>query len=299
MLHDPGMANVEVRGADAAGFLHAQLTNDVEALAPGGAALGAWCTPRGQVRNLFWLVRRGDGARFSLVAPAREADGLARRLRTFVLRAKVEVEWTGDRVAGVAGPGSEAFVAGRVGRVPSPGSVVESGDRVAIRPPGGPARFLVLGPDPLPAGAPAAGWRRLEIAAGIAWLADETRESFLPQMLDLDRLGAVSFDKGCYPGQEVVARARYLGRVKRRLRQGRVAGGPRPAPGDRLRSGGRTVGAIVAAEREEGGEGCGLLAVLDVDRADGRIEVEDGRPVSVAPPAAAAPVDGGPASGKS
>lgn len=285
MLHDPGMANVEVRGPDAAGFLHAQLTSDVEALAPGGAALGAWCTPRGQVRNLFWLVRRRDGARFSLVAPAREADDLARRLRTFVLRAKVEVERTGDRVAGAAGPGSEAFVVGWAGRVPAPGAAAERAGRVAVHPPVGPTRFLAFGPDldERPPAGSEAGWRRLEIAAGIAWLTDETRESFIPQMLDLDRRGAVSFDKGCYPGQEVVARARYLGRVKRRLRLGRVADGPPPAPGDRLRSGGRAAGTIVAAEREETGEGYELLAVLDVDRADGRIEVEDGRRLSLAP----------------
>ena len=285
MLHDPGMAAVEVRGADAPGFLHAQLTSDVEALAPGGVALSAWCTPRGRVRNLFWIVRRRDGARFSLVAPAQEADDLARRLRTFVLRAKVEVERTGDRVTGAAGPGSEAFVAGRAGGVPAPGAAVERAGRVAIHPPVGPTRFLAFGPDldERPPDGSEARWRRLEIAAGIAWLTDETRESFIPQMLDLDRRGAVSFDKGCYPGQEVVARARYLGRVKRRLRLGRVAEGPRPTPGDRVRSGGRAAGTIVAAEREETGEGYELLAVLDVDRTDGRVEVEDGRRLSLAP----------------
>ena len=279
------MASVEVRGADAAGFLHAQLTNDVRRLAPGGVALGAWCTPRGQVRNLFWIVRRPDGARFSLVAPAREADDLARRLRAFVLRAKVEVERTGERVAGAAGSGSEAFVAGRVGRVPAPGSAVESGGRTAFHPPVGPARFLVLGPDPAPAGTPEAGWRRLEVAAGIAWLTDETRESFIPQMLDLDRLGALSFEKGCFPGQEIIARARYLGRLKRRLYPGRVADGAPPRPGDPVRSGGRSAGTIVASERDETGRGYELLAVVAIELAGGRLECEDGRRVSLTPEA--------------
>ena len=147
MLHDPGMARVEVRGADAAEFLQAQLTSDVTGLAPGGVGLSAWCTPRGQVRNLFWLVRHPDGARFSLMAPACEADDLARRLRVFVLRAKVEVERTGYRVVGAAGPGSEAFVAGQAGRVPAPGSSAESGDRVAIRPPA--ARLASSSSDPI------------------------------------------------------------------------------------------------------------------------------------------------------
>ena len=283
VLHDPGMAIVEVRGPEAAGFLHAQLTSDVASLAPGGVALSAWCTPRGQVRNLFWIVRRPDGARFSLVAPDREADDLSRRLRAFVLRAKVEVERTGDRVAGAAGPGSRALVAGRVGDVPAPGTAAESGGRVALRPPGGPDRFLLLGPDPLPAGAPADEWRRLEIAAGIAWLTDETRESFIPQMLNLDRLGALSFDKGCYPGQEIIARTRYLGRLKRRLYPGRAPAGERPMPGDPVRSHDRSAGTIVAAERAATGGGYELLAVVATELADGRLECEDGRPLSLTP----------------
>lgn len=276
------MASVEVRGDDAADFLHAQLTSDVTTLSPGGVALSAWCTPRGQVRNLFWLVRRADRARFSLVAPVSEADDLARRLQAFVLRAKVEVARTGDRVVGTAGPGSEAFVTGRVGKVPVPGSSVESGDRLAIRPPGGPDRFLVLGPDPLPAGTRDAEWRRLEIEAGIAWLTEETRESFIPQMLNLDRLGALSFEKGCFPGQEVIARTRYLGRLKRRLYPARVAAGDPPMPGDPVRSGDRSAGTIVAAERDGADSGYDLLAVLAMDLASGRLECKDGRRISLA-----------------
>lgn len=282
MLHDPGMARVEVRGADAGEFLQAQLTSDVAGLAPGGVDLSAWCTPRGQVRNLFWLVRHADGTRLSLVAPASEADDLARRLRGFVLRAKVEVERTADRVVGAAGSGSEAFVAARVGAIPAPGSVTEAGGRLALRPPGGPDRFLVLGPDPLAPGTPDDEWRRLEIAAGIAWLTDETRESFIPQMLNLDRLGALSFDKGCFPGQEIIARTRYLGRLKRRLYAGRVAAGDPPMPGDPVRSGDRNAGTIVAAEGDEAGGGCELLAVVAIELAGGRLECEDGRRISLA-----------------
>ena len=282
MLHDPGMASVEVRGADAAGFLHAQLTNDVAGLAPGGVRLSAWCTPRGQVRNLFWLVRRADGSRFSLIAPASEAADLARRLRTFVLRAKVEVERADDQVVGVAGAGSEAFVAERTGVVPRPGASTELGRGLAMRPLGDPDRFLVLGSEPFPAETPGADWRRLEIAAGIAWLTDETRESFIPQMLDLDRLGALSFEKGCFPGQEVIARTRYLGRLKRRLYPGRVAAGAPPMPGDPVRSSDRSAGTIVAAARDDADGGYALLAVVAMDLAGGRLECEDGRRILLA-----------------
>ena len=283
VLHNPGMASVEVRGTGAEGFLQAQLTSDLATLAPGGVTLSAWCTPRGQVRNLFWLVRRPDGGRFSLVAPAGEAEGLVRGLRGFVLRAKVEVERTGDHVVGAAGSGSEAFVSGRVGAVPAPGSAVESGGRLAIRPPGFPDRFLVLGPEPPPAGSSDDEWRRLEIAAGVAWLTDETRESFIPQMLDLDRLGALSFEKGCFPGQEVIARTRYLGRLKRRLYPGRLPAGEAPMPGDPVRSEGRSAGTIVAAGRDPADGGYELLAIVADDVAGGPLACEDGRRISLSP----------------
>ena len=277
------MAVVAVLGGDAAGFLHAQLTTDVASMAEGGAGLSAWCNSRGQVRNLFWIVRRPDGEAFSLLVPSTEADGLVRRLRMFVLRAKVVVERTCDRVLGTAGPDAEAFVSGLVGTVPRPGFAAGSGPRMALRPPGGPARYLVAGPDLPPAQGSGTEWRRLDIEAGIAWLTDETRESFIPQMLDLDRLEALSFDKGCYPGQEVIARTRYLGRLKRRLRRGSVPAGEPPRPGVPIRSGGRAAGTVVAAVGDGKGEGHELLAVLRTDLAGSRLELEDGRRIRLAP----------------
>ena len=283
VLHDPRMAVVAVRGPDAAAFLHAQLTSDVESMTAGSMALSAWCNPRGQVRNLFWLVRRPDGRDFSLVAPSLEADGLAQRLRMFVLRAKVEVERTEEHVLGAVGSGSEAFVSGWAGAVPGPGRAVGSGPRMAMRPPRPPARFLVTGPDPLSAAASGTEWRRLDIEAGIAWLAEATRESFIPQMLNLDRLDALSFDKGCYPGQEIIARTRYLGRLKRRLFRAWTAAGRAPQPGVTIRSADQVAGTIVAAEPDTNNEGHALLAVLRTDRVDDALELDDGRPVRVRP----------------
>ena len=237
VLHNPGMASVEVRGAGAEGFLQAQLTSDRGRRSlPAGLVLSAWCTPRGRVRNLFWLVRRPDGARFSLVAPAGEADGLVRELRKFVLRAKVEVERTGD-AGGGSGRGRVRSIRLRPGRRRPCAGVCRRVRRPA-RAPSRPAcrtASFSLGLEAPPAGASGDEWRRLEITAGIAWLTDETRESFIPQMLDLDRLGALSFEKGCFPGQEVIARTRYLGRLKRRLHRGRLPAGERPMPGDPVR----------------------------------------------------------------
>ena len=284
MLHDPRMAPVDVRGRDATGFLQAQLTNDVSALAPGGVALGAWCNPRGQVRNLFWTVRRNEEPAFVLVAPDGEAEGLVRGLRAFVLRARVEVERGTESVLGVAGPESETYIGTRAGQVPEPGRVVDRQGLAAFRPPSGPRRFLVLGPEPLPPELPHVGWRRLEIEAGISWLNDASRESFIPQMLNLDRLGALSFEKGCFPGQEVIARTRYLGRLKRRLYRGRTAAGVRPVPGDPIRSGERSAGTIVAVESTaKESDGYVLLAVLRTECADSSLETADGRSIVASP----------------
>ena len=286
VLHEPRMAAVEIGGADAAAFLHAQLTSDVASMPVGGVALSAWCNSRGQVRNLFWIVRRASGTEFLLAAPSTEADSLVQGLRGFILRAKVRVERNEDRVLGATGPDSDAFIAGWVGSVPPAGHARESGPRLAFRPPGEPTRFLIVGRDPLVAQGSEAAWRRSEIEAGIAWLTEISRESFIPQILNLDRLGAVSFEKGCYPGQEIIARTRYLGRLKRRLYRAMVGGGPPPAPGAPVRDGDRTVGTILAAERDERNEGYELLAVLRTDHAGARLRFEDGRHLRVSHPPA-------------
>ncbi len=304
LLFDPHMAVVRVRGADAARFLQAQLTSDVEAMAPGDAGLGAWCSPKGRVRNLFRLAARrpgpgdGGGGGFDLLAPAGETDGLAQRLRLFVLRSKVVVEPGPERVLGVAGAGAEPFVRRVAGGAPAPGRTLEAaadgepvgGSVLALRPAEDPPRFLLaLGGEAAARhepSAPDAEWRQLEIAAGVAWLDEATREAFLPQMLDLERLGALSFDKGCYPGQEIVARTHYLGELKRRLYRAEVAAGAAPAPGDRvLADGGRPAGVVVAAAAETDGGGAALLAVLRIDLAEaGPLALDDGRPVALAPP---------------
>ena len=283
-LHSPRMALVDVRGAEAARFLHAQLTSDVEALEPGRISLGAWCNPRGRVRNLFWILRRGTGEDFALIAPEDEADGLERGLRRFVLRSKVAVRRDDVPVFGAAGTEANAFVTDWIGAIPAAGFVVETADRLATHLPVGPSRFLVQGrgfAPRLPDDASAA-WRRLEIAAEIAWLDDTSRDAFIPQMLNLDRLGAVSFEKGCYPGQEVIARARYLGQVKRRLYRARIAAGSRPEPGRRILADTRIAGTIVASEETGPNDGHEILAVLRIGLAGARLEVEDdGRGVAI------------------
>jgi len=191
----PYLSIHRVSGADAGSFLHAQVAANTGALANGEASFAAYCSPRGQVIALL-LVYRSDPDWF-LVSDAGLASMVAGRLRTYVLRSRVVIEPVPElQVAGLAAAGPDVEFTG----VFAPGST--------------PLRYAL--------GSPARNdledwpyWRREEIAHGVIWLQNATTERFLPQMLGLDAIGAVSFSKGCYPGQEIIARTRYLGRLKR------------------------------------------------------------------------------------
>jgi len=204
----PYLAVASVRGADAAAFLQAQLSADVESLTPGGSTFACYCSPRGQVYGLLMVFPEPDALR--VVAAAELLPRIEQRLRLFVLRTRVEIEKeAGLRVFGV--------------------SDAAPGDGILRPLPDGPCYRVAAGPcEP---DASSAQWKARELGAGIAWLGLATSEHFIPQMLGFDTLGAVSFRKGCYPGQEIIARARYLGQVKRRRLCLRVAGAPDLQPG--------------------------------------------------------------------
>jgi folate-binding protein YgfZ len=174
----PYLATARFSGADAGNFLQAQLSADILALKDGENTLACYCTPKGQVLGLLLVERRADG--YDIAARDVLLPGILQRLRMYVLRSKVEID---------AAPG-----------------------RVVVGAPGPAYRFADDG-RPMD---DEATWRAHELRAGVAWLDEVSRESYIPQMLGYDALGAVSFQKGCYPGQEIVARARYLGKVKRK-----------------------------------------------------------------------------------
>lgn len=207
----PRLAAARVNGADAAEFLHAQLSADILALPDGGATFACYCSPRGQVYGLL-LVRRSGGG-FRLVADGELLPAMVERLRLFVLRSKVELEICRDLSVTVAAA------------VPP-----EDPSTLDFQPPGLDIHYRLT-----PAGAASSfsstAAKELELRRGIVWLGPATTERFIPQMLGLDRIGAVNFKKGCYPGQEIIARARYLGQVKRKPLLLRIAGAPGLAPG--------------------------------------------------------------------
>ena len=231
------LALIECAGPDAGVFLHNQLTSDVNRLAA-AAQYAAWCSPGGRMLASFVLFRRG--ADYRALLPDDQREFILKRLQIYVLRSKVRLE---DRsvdheIIGVSGPQAVAALHNAGLEAPSAalgtsefadGSVVRlNGARYLVAVASGAAARIwrALSAIAAPAGAPV--WQWLDVAEGIPWIGAATREAFVPQMTGFDRIG-VSFQKGCYPGQEVVARTRYLGKVKRHLYRVH-AGGP-VAPG--------------------------------------------------------------------
>ncbi len=269
-------ALIGVTGDDAASFLHAQFTNDVESLAVGHAQWNGWCSPKGRLLATFLLLRTRD--QFLLMLPAEIAPAIARRLTMYVLRSKVKVVDESELYAriGIAGDNAAASVAGRWGTTPARLESVEKDGAICIAL--GDDRFVALVPakaapamwDLLSSAEARAGaeeWEWTSIQAGIPTIVAATQEAFVPQMANFDLVGGVSFTKGCYPGQEIVARTQYRGGLKRRMALAHLAGGDRPAPGQSVYSasfGDQSAGTIVNAARAPGG-GFDALVVAQLE----------------------------------
>ncbi|WP_448509192.1 CAF17-like 4Fe-4S cluster assembly/insertion protein YgfZ [Immundisolibacter sp.] len=287
------LALLQAGGADATAFLHGQLSNDVQGLAPGASLLAGYCNAKGRLFAVPRLWRMGDD--WQLCLPADTAEGVLKRLRMFVLRSKVTLTLREDlTLLGVAGD-SALDCLQQVG-LPVPQAIdAVSIDRgvAVLRLPGVSARFQICVSDvAAPAlwaalaecAIPVAGsaFRLLDIDAGLPTILAPTLEVFVPQMLNLDRVGGVSFRKGCYPGQEIVARMHYLGKPSRRMYRLRVAGGA-PEPGTPLLDpAGREIGNVVDAQLADE-SGCRLLAVLQVTANAGTLRLPDGRPLERLP----------------
>jgi folate-binding protein YgfZ len=265
-------AVLAVSGDDAASFLHAQLTNDVQALPAAGAQWNGWCSAKGRLLATFLLLRRPDG--FLLMLPAEIAPGIAKRLRMYVLRSKVKIEEAAMEGIGLAGDDAARLVSAHFGSAPSPMRSVEKDGAVCVAL--DEARFVVLAPPAASAlraeltrGAAPAGrdeWEWTSIRAGIPTIVAKTQEEFVPQMANFELVGGVSFKKGCYPGQEIVARTQYRGILKKRMAMAHVDGA-RPAPGDSVHTpafGEQAAGIVVDAAPAPGG-GYDLLVVAQLE----------------------------------
>lgn len=240
---------VAVTGADRQAFLQGQLTQDVRSAGPAATVLTGWADAKGRVHfagHLFpWRAGSGADESFALLVPAELADSLVRRLRLYVLRARVQVEVPDVRLTGLVVTGPDEVPAGAVPLAGAPG------------------RHLVVG-EAVPGTYPGAieDWRLADIRDGLPAVVAATVGEFVPHTLNLDLLGAISFTKGCYTGQEIVARMKYLGRVKRRMfRFGTNA--PPPPPGTTLAGSRGIAGQVVTSAAVPGGSEFLAAVILD------------------------------------
>jgi hypothetical protein len=226
-------AVLRARGADAGTFLQSQLTQDVLGLQRDQVRLSGYCSPKGRLLASMLVFRMADDG-FGLLCSADLAGPLLKRLSMYVLRAKCKLddassEWA---VWGFAGAAAAQWLGAAA---VAPGRVAQRNDAwvLGLPPAEGQARHLCV--QAVQAAAPevpaldSATWQRLEVLSGVPRITAATVEQFVPQMINLERVGGVDFHKGCYPGQEVVARSQYRGTLKRRMHLFATDGVAQPA----------------------------------------------------------------------
>lgn len=282
---------LRVQGADARGFLQGQLSNDVLALSPETSLLAALNTPQGRVVALLRLLERPEA--LLAILPRTLVGPVITRLRKFVLRSKVTFTDASDDLAIVPFLGTELARLRGGATLPSIAAVesrhLRLGD-VSLLLLGGPTpRGLLIGTaaaiaalETTAGAAPASGndWRLAQIEAGEPQLHPETSELFVAQMLNLDLLGAISFSKGCYTGQEIIARTQHLGRIKRRMLRWRTRGGAQWRRGDSITvPPGRSARIVELARRVDGDiellavvSGAGEAPSADAHEAGGQVD---------------------------
>jgi tRNA-modifying protein YgfZ len=287
---------IAFHGDDTASFLQGQLTNDVRTLHADSAQWNGYCSPKGRLLGNFLMWRQGFD--YCLQLSGDILPGLLKRLSMFILRAKVQGRDASDETVRlvVAGKQALASVTTAMGAVPEsamhsvttePGQVIRVGDDkfvLSIAPERAPAVWQALTQSATPVGAPVWDWLRLN--AGIPMIVAATQEQFVPQMVNLEAIGGVSFQKGCYPGQEIVARSQYLGKLKRRMFLAHVDAAA--APGDSLYSAdieGQAAGMVVNAAPAPAG-GFDVLAVAQIESANAQtlhLKAVDGAALSLKP----------------
>jgi len=280
----PELGLLAFTGADAEAFLQGQLSNDLKALAPGVVQLSSCNSAKGRMLATLVVWRDGSGSFRALVA-ADMAETLRKRLTMYVLRARVKVADLSPDVAltGVGGTRADHAVRATLDTAPEAGHVHVGDEATIIALPDG--RFVVVTStahaDLLrkrlameATAVPPEVWRWLGIRAGVPNIVAATNDLFVPQTANWDLLQGVSFHKGCYTGQEIIARTQYLGRLKERMHLFH-AEGPPPPPGSKVFGavfGDQACGTVVDAATSPDG-GSDLLAVVQLSALDGPLHV--------------------------
>jgi len=288
---------IGLSGEEAQTFLHGQITNDLRGLNEKAAVFAGYLSAKGRMLANFLVMQRG--ADILVMLPAALRESIQKRLSMFILRSKVKARDFGPEWVrlGVNGPDACAALSAALGYGLPEGLmsmahgeqtfVLRLGDLrfdVFVQTDAAPALWQKLAASCKPIGAPAWDW--LMVQAGVPRVLPQTQDHFVPQMANMEILGGVSFNKGCYPGQEIVARSQYLGKVKRRLFLAHVAG--EAQPGDELFSADlpdQAAGQVANAAPAPGG-GYDVLAVVhtsSVEAGDVRLKSRDGAKLEFRP----------------
>jgi folate-binding protein YgfZ len=281
---------LQISGKDAFEFLHGQFTADLHQLKTLDWLFSAWCLPNGRVICTFIIFTRDNS--FFLILPSMLKDKICKRLSMFILRSQVTLKDVSDdyALAGLAGTGAESVLQQITGNKNLPGSPLYS----LLKLPDQTPRYILISKmehvEPLLnviesscSTCGRADWSLLDIEAGLPWIINATSEAFLPQMLNLEQLHGLSYQKGCYPGQEVIARLHYRGQLKKQLYLGSGKSSITPGAGDRLihKESAAAVGDVLDAELHPSGE-FRLLAVVETQYAENdRLYLESAPEIAV------------------
>lgn len=283
---------ISVSGEDASDFLQGQLTNDIRDVSPQHSQLSAYCTPKGRMLSNFRIFKRNDT--FYLRLPRTLLEETIKRLRMFVLMSKVNFEDSSDTLVhmGVSGPTAIEQLSTHIKDLPEQvDDVTQSNGYTIIKLAGLHPRFEIYAEleaiqnlwnklDVHVAAVGAGPWALLNILAGIPTIYPETSEAFVPQMVNMHIINGVSFQKGCYTGQEVVARMQYLGKLKRQMYRVYVKTNDEVKAGDTLFSAnstsGQGTGTIIDAQPDVVEGGYEALAVINIsDRENSKLQLHD------------------------
>lgn len=250
-----------VTGSDTTKFLHAQFTNDLEALAASHWHYSGYCTPKGRLLAFMIVLKRDDND-YLLIMDDSVIDKFLPRLCMFVMRDDVSIKkGTGKLLGSIEN--TPEYWRDEMDAPSEPGSAVCSENRCLLAIDEQRVLYINESGQAESSSTSQQDWIRQDIFAGIPTITTETQESYVPQMVNLDLIGAVNFKKGCYPGQEVVARVHYLGKIKQRMFYLSLETTDDIAPGDQVFSAvqaDKAVGTVVSAVSEN--DSTVLLAVL-------------------------------------
>lgn len=290
---------IKATGEDTSTFLQGQLTNNIDEVTDSSSQLSGYCNQKGRLLASFRIFKRESD--LYMLIPEELYEDTFKRLRMFVMRSDVDfTNCAADEVSmGFSGPGADAELEKHVAKIPQQvDDVTHSGDISIIRLAGEHPRFQISGAmtqvmklwEKLDVNAAPVGkdvWNLLEIRAGIPTIYSPTVESFVPQMVNLELINGVSFKKGCYTGQEIVARMHYLGKLKRRMYRIHIDTSDSIPPSTPLFSPGTTSGqgtgniVIAAPSSDKGTEALAVIQIKDAENPNLRLNDANGPEITV------------------